>query len=320
SDFEGMEKVGQGTFGEVLLAVCRKTKDKVALKRIIVHKEKDGIPITSIRELTTLKRSSHPNVLSFLGMALETPASSSDSTSQQWDPPTLYMVLPYMDHDLAGLLENRKVVLGASVIKSFMKQLCEGVKYIHQNNILHRDLKTSNVLISNSGHLTLGDFGLARSIAPQNFIHHPDDPTSTTRRGVDLTPNVITLWYRPPELVLGERNYGTAVDMWGVGCIFAEMWDRRPLFRADTEVDLLTAQLSILGTPTPTAWPSFSSLCTSAHIVPAKNFERRLKSVYHERRMEERTAEVLEGLLRWDPTKRMTAMEVLEADYFCVEP
>jgi serine/threonine-protein kinase BUR1 len=158
---------------------------------------------------------------------------------------TIYMVFPYMDYDLSGILANRNITLKPFHIKSYMQQLLLGLEYMHSKEIFHRDLKCANILINEDGELKvnhmnlfqLADFGLAKDMKGEDV----------------MTANVCTLWYRAPELVFhtGARTckYTAAIDMWGAGCIFGEMWLRCPLFIAKTEVDLLTKILTLIGSP-----------------------------------------------------------------------
>ncbi|EON96171.1 putative cmgc cdk protein kinase protein [Phaeoacremonium minimum UCRPA7] len=209
SDYELMGKLGEGTFGEVHRAQSKKTGAMVALKKIIMHNEKDGFPITALREIKLLKLLSHPNVLRLEDMAVEHPPRSTDKRKR----PIMYMATPYMDHDLSGLLDNPSVKFTIPQIKCYMLQLLEGLRYLHENHILHRDMKAANLLISNKGILQIADFGLAR---------HYEGPTPKSGFGGgegrrDYTSLVVTRWYRPPELLMHLKKYTTAIDLWGVG-------------------------------------------------------------------------------------------------------
>ncbi|KAL1851436.1 serine/threonine protein kinase, CMGC, CDC2/CDK subfamily [Diaporthe australafricana] len=208
-DFEVLGKLGEGTFGEVHRARSRKSGALVALKKIIMHNEKDGFPITALREIKLLKLLSHKNVLRLEDMAVEHPARSTDKRKK----PVVYMATPYMDHDLSGLLDNPSITFTESQIKCYLVQLLEGLKYLHENKILHRDMKAANLLINNKGILQIADFGLARLY---------DEPPPVKGRGGgegrrDYTSLVVTRWYRPPELLLHLKKYTTAIDIWGVG-------------------------------------------------------------------------------------------------------
>jgi serine/threonine-protein kinase BUR1 len=191
----------------VYKARSKKDNSLVALKKILMHNEKDGFPITALREIKLLKMLSHTNILQLREMAVER------SKGEGRKKPSMYMVTPYMEHDLSGLLENPAVHFTEPQIKCYMLQLLEGLKYLHGNQILHRDMKAANLLISNKGILQIADFGLARPY---------DEPPPQPGKGGgeakrDYTTLVVTRWYRPPELLLQLRRYTTAIDMWGVG-------------------------------------------------------------------------------------------------------
>lgn len=213
TDYDILGKLGEGTFGEVHRAKSKKTGTIVALKKILMHNEKDGFPITALREIKLLKLLSHPNVLKLEEMAVEHHTRNTDKKKRA----IMYMVTPYMDHDLSGLLENPSVKFSEPQIKCYMLQLLEGLRYLHDNKILHRDMKAANLLINNKGILQIADFGLAR---------HYDEPVPVAGRGGgeahrDYTTLVVTRWYRPPELLLHLRKYTTAIDLWGVGFVFS---------------------------------------------------------------------------------------------------
>lgn len=148
-----------------------------------------------------------------------------------------------MEHDLTGILEGGKIKLSADNIRNLMRCLLEGINHCHKKGLMHRDIKASNLLLNNRGQLKIADFGLARRL-------DTDDPA---RR---YTNKVITLWYRPPELLLGNELYGPEIDMWSIGCILGELYNRRPIFRGDKEFDVLEQISKIAGTPTVVVWPS----------------------------------------------------------------
>ena len=214
SEYDVLGKLGEGTFGEVHRAKSKKTGAIVALKKILMHNEKDGFPITALREIKLLKLLSHPNVLSLMEMAVEHPSKPTEKRKRA----IMYMVTPYMDHDLSGLLENPAITLTEPQIKCYLLQLLEGLRYLHDNHILHRDMKAANLLINNKGILQIADFGLAR---------HYDESVPVAGNGGgearrEYTTLVVTRWYRPPELLLHLRKYTTAIDMWGVGYVISE--------------------------------------------------------------------------------------------------
>jgi cyclin-dependent kinase 12/13 len=201
------------------MARCKETQDIVALKKIRMDNEKEGFPITAIREIKILKKLRHKNVVDLKEIV------TSKANASNGHKGSIYLVFEYMDHDLTGLAERPGMKFSLPQIKCYMKQLLTGLHYCHINNILHRDIKGSNLLINNNGVLKLADFGLAKSITNENA-----NP---------LTNRVITLWYRPPELLLGATQYGPSVDMWSAGCIFAELVHGKPILPGKGEMEQL---------------------------------------------------------------------------------
>ncbi|ORZ36082.1 kinase-like domain-containing protein [Catenaria anguillulae PL171] len=204
-------------FSEVHKAVRRSTKEFVALKKIRMEVcdkegrwERTDFPFTAVREIKLLKQLKHPNIISVIDMAVEA------FGTHQNDKPEIYLVFPYMEGDLCGILDDPRVILDMGTIKAYMQQLLDGLHYLHYNNIIHRDLKSANILLNNRGELRIADFGLARQFEP---VRRPE-----------MTAVVVTRWYRAPELLLGIRRYTVAIDMWAFGCILAEMITRKPLF------------------------------------------------------------------------------------------
>jgi cyclin-dependent kinase 12/13 len=225
SSYQKLNQVGEGTFGKVYKAklkyFTKKTfnskGDFVALKKILVENEREGFPITAIREITILKKLNHPNIVSLYDIV------TSKANSKNGFKGNVYLVFEYMEHDLSGLLA-KKYDFSVPMIKCVIKQIFKGIEYMHENNIMHRDLKPANVLVNNQGEVKVGDFGLARYFSAHNI------------NGVyakKYTNGVVTLWYRPPELLLGTCYYGPSLDVWSLGCLLAELVLGYPIFRGD---------------------------------------------------------------------------------------
>ncbi|GAA5981221.1 hypothetical protein JCM5350_006066 [Sporobolomyces pararoseus] len=328
SEYTLQQKLGEGTFGVVYKGIRGKEGatvteeeremenqlwkrglrvrkgDVVALKQIIFHNEGDGLPITSVREIRILKQLDHPNVVPVVDMALD----PGDHTKMQVG--RTFMVFPYMDHDLAGLLENPQVKLDIGEIKQYGKQLLEGTAYLHRNGILHRDMKAANLLINNKGVLMIADFGLARSMEPPEVAR-------------DYTSCVVTRWYRPPELLLGERKYHYPVDMWGVGCILLEMFKRSPIFPGNSDLHQAQLIFAACGPPTDESMPGWRSLPGvegfDKNQQQWKNSGRTIRadaSHYDT----EIFADLLDKILVLDPKRRLTADDALDHDWFWTEP
>ena len=192
-EYRCLNRIAEGTYGVVYRAEDRRTKEVVALKRLKMEKEKDGFPITSLREINTLLKAQHPNIVTVREIVV---GSNMDK---------IFIVMDYVEHDLKSLMETMKSknqVFIPGEVKCLMQQLLRAVAHLHDNWILHRDLKTSNLLLSHRGILKVGDFGLAREYG---------SPLK------QYTSIVVTLWYRAPELLLGDKEYSTPIDMWSVG-------------------------------------------------------------------------------------------------------
>ncbi|XP_074064824.1 cyclin-dependent kinase 16 isoform X5 [Macrotis lagotis] len=224
-----LDKLGEGTYATVYKGKSKLTDNLVALKEIRLEHE-EGAPCTAIREVSLLKDLKHANIVT-LHDIIHTDKS-------------LTLVFEYLDKDLKQYLEDCGNIINLHNVKLFLFQLLRGLAYCHRQKVLHRDLKPQNLLINERGELKLADFGLARA---------KSIPTKT------YSNEVVTLWYRPPDILLGSTDYSTQIDMWGVGCIFYEMATGRPLFPGSTVEEQLHFIFRILGTPTEETWPGISS-------------------------------------------------------------
>ena len=219
---------------------------------------------------------------------------------------SIFLVLEFVEHDLKSILEDMPEPFLASEVKTILLQLASGVAYLHDNWILHRDLKTSNLLLNNRGQLKIADFGMARYVG--------DPPPK-------LTQLVVTLWYRAPELLLGAARYGQAIDMWSVGCIFGELLTREPLLQGKNEVDELSKIFELCGIPTDETWPGFKRLPNARSLrLPKSGLTT--GSVIRAKFPLLTTAgsNLLNGLLSLNPAKRPTAKEMLAHEYFRQDP
>jgi serine/threonine-protein kinase BUR1 len=274
-----------------------------------MHHEKDGFPITALREIKLLKLLSHQNILRLEDMAVEHPTRQTDKRKK----PIMYMVTPYMDHDLSGLLDNPSVTFTPPQIKCYMLQLLQGLRYLHENHILHRDMKAANLLINNKGILQIADFGLARhydGVVPQS-----GKPMGEGRR--DYTGLVVTRWYRPPELLLQLRQYTTAIDVWGVGCVFGEMLVGKPILSGESDAHQLEIIWDLMGSPTEETMPGWRSLPGGEHLNTRSrsgNLQNRFRD------FGQGVVPLLKELLRLDWRTRINAVDALEHPYFKMEP
>ena len=306
--YEVLGKLGEGTFGEVHRARSLRTGNVVALKKILMHNEKDGFPITALREIKLLKMLSHENILKLEEMAVERTKGEGRKKA------VMYMVTPYMDHDLSGLLENPNVRFTEPQIKCYMLQLLEGLRYLHANKILHRDMKAANLLINNHGILQIADFGLARP--------YDDDPPVAGKGGGeakrDYTTLVVTRWYRPPELLLQLRKYTTAIDMWGVGCVFGEMFKGKPILSGSSDLNQAQLIFDLVGSPNEQTMPGWSSLPGLEGIQSFGHRSSSLAQVFREQGS--LAISLLGELLKLDWRKRINAIDALQHPYFKTPP
>ncbi|XP_068326004.1 cyclin-dependent kinase G-2-like [Pyrus communis] len=293
-EFERLNKIDEGTYGVVYRAMDKKTKEIVALKKVKMEKEREGFPLTSLREINILLSLHHPSIVDVKEVVV---GSNLDS---------IFMVMEYMEHDLKALMETKKQPFSQSEVKCLMLQLLAGVKYLHDNWVLHRDLKTSNLLMNNQGELKICDFGLARQYGS------PLKP---------YTHLVVTLWYRAPELLLGAKEYSTAIDMWSLGCIMAELLSKEPLFNGKTEFDQLDKIFKILGTPNETIWPGYSKL-PGVKVNFVKHPYNLLRKKFPATAftgspvLSDAGFNLLNRLLTYDPEERITAGDALNHEWF----
>ena len=226
--------------------------------------------------------------------------------------------MDFIEHDLKTLLEDMAEPFLPSEIKTVMLQIISATDYLHSHWILHRDLKTSNLLMNNRGEIKLADFGMAR------YTSSPPPPA--------LTQLVVTLWYRSPELLLGTPTYGFDIDMWSLGCILGELLTREPLFQGKNEVDQLSKIFDKLGTPTSESWPDFRSLPNAKSLHPLLNNNNsnnpqasrsnKLSTLAHSlpsSHLSPACFALLTALLSLNPHSRPTASEALQHPYFRTE-
>lgn len=289
--------IGEGTFGQVYKARDQDRGTYFALKRVRLENERDGFPITAVREIKILRQLNHKNIVNLIEIVTD----KTNSLEFRRDKGSFYLVFEYMDHDLAGLLLSGEVIFNERNIAHIMHQLLEGLHYCHRNNFLHRDIKCSNILVNNNGQVKLADFGLAR-LYSSNDKERP------------YTNKVITLWYRPPELLLGEERYGKAVDLWSCGCILGELFTKEPMFRGSTELAQLEKIFMICGTPTLNSWPDVKDLRDYPTYKPKKLYPRKLRDEYSN--MPDLALDLLDQILLLDPKKRISAEAALEHPWF----
>jgi len=281
--YEKLEKVGEGTYGIVYKARDA-AGDIYALKTIRLEAEDEGIPSTAIREISLLKELQHPNIVRLCDVI---------HTDHQ-----LTLVFEFLDQDLKKLLDLSEGGLNFAMTRSFLYQLLKGVAHCHAHRVLHRDLKPQNLLINRAGYLKLADFGLARAfgIPVRSYTHE-----------------VVTLWYRSPDVLMGSRKYSTPVDIWSVGCIFAEMVNGRPLFPGNGDQDQVLRIFKLLGTTNERVWPAVAELPdwkTNFPLFEAQPWSNIVPT------LDANGVNLLSMMLQYNPNNRVSARNAMEHAYF----
>ncbi|KAH9279255.1 Cyclin-dependent kinase 11B [Echinococcus granulosus] len=292
-EFECLNRIEEGTYGVVYRARDKRTNEVVALKRLKMEKEREGFPITSLREINTLMKAQHENIVTVREIVVG------------FDLDKIYLVMEYVEHDLKSLMEIMSGPFTVGQVKCLLIQLLRAVQHLHDNWILHRDLKTSNLLLSHKGILKVGDFGLAREYGSP--LQH-------------YTEVVVTLWYRAVELLLGSKSYSTPIDLWSVGCIFAEFLLQRPLFPGKGEVDQINMIFRDLGTPNERIWPGVTQLPGMRNGVFTEYPYNQLRRRFTEKQISGLGFELLTNFLTYCPERRITAEKALSHRYFTERP
>eukprot|EP00730_Choanoeca_flexa_P018115 TRINITY_DN8791_c0_g1_i1.p1 TRINITY_DN8791_c0_g1~~TRINITY_DN8791_c0_g1_i1.p1 ORF type:complete len:411 (+),score=66.10 TRINITY_DN8791_c0_g1_i1:34-1266(+) len=338
-EFKRLNTLGEGTYGVVYRAKDEKTGAIVAAKRVKMEEERGGLPVSSLREISALQQLDHENVVKLLCVASGRSLNS------------VYLIMEYCEHDLATLIDNMPTPFPEPAVKCLLQQLLKGLTAMHaqvrrmldtqmcmlaskrtQINcmastgacperifchplpliypahdmvqyLMHRDLKLSNLLLTDKGVLKIADMGLTR---------HHNEPAN------NMSPIVVTLWYRAPELLFGVKDYTNAIDLWSVGCIFAELLAHKPLFPAKSETALLELMIELLGTPHRGIWPEFEQLpLTHRYKLPQQPYSS-IKDTFGY--LSSDGIRLLSKLLMYDPAQRLSARSAGRHAYFRTPP
>lgn len=299
--YEQINRVSEGTYGIVWKAKCLATDEIVALKQIKFDSDmtKEGFPVTALRECSVLLAMSHENVVTVREMVV---GSGFDK---------VFMVMEFMEFDLKEGIERFSGALAQGELKGILHQIVSGMQHMHSKWLLHRDMKTSNILVHRSGRVCLCDFGLARS--------YQEPPQ-------ELTVLVVTLWYRSPELLFGESRYGPPVDMWSIGCILGELICKDAILQGQGELDQIDKIFELLGVPTEENWPLFKKLPNAGMFRWNKDKEDENKLLKRfpvnaplsssQAFLDSNGFDLLAKMLTLDPKKRITADEALKHPFF----
>mmetsp|Transcript_3868 Transcript_3868/g.3233 ORF Transcript_3868/g.3233 Transcript_3868/m.3233 type:complete len:259 (+) Transcript_3868:218-994(+) len=252
----------------------------------------EGFPITALREIQFLKKLKHENIVNLQDVVVS--YHEGDNRDKKAD---VYLVFQYMEYDINGLM-NKKVDFTIPHIKCLIHQLLKAVEYLHQNDVMHRDIKSANILLSSEGSLKLADFGLAKQYDHFRKMY---------------TNKVVTLWYRAPELLLGSTKYNKSIDVWSIGCFLAELYVGKPIFPGDVEARQIDLIFKVCGTPDLESWPNLVDLKVFEELKP-KNYkndvETHFKShpIYPEK-LDDVGIDLIKGMLSLNPDKRLTVEE-----------
>lgn len=284
SNYERQQKLGEGTYGEVYRAIDKTTNEVVAMKVMRLDHEDEGISQTTLRECTILRSLNHFNIISLKEISF-----NNDS---------LVLVCEYLSYDLRKLLKKHQKPLNPDLVRSYAYQLLSGIYYLHTHRVIHRDIKPENLLIDKAGRMKICDFGLSR------FFTIPMR---------EFTEGVITLWYRPLEVLLHNPFYDLSIDIWSAGCVIAEMTRGTAIFKGDSELDMIHQIFKTLGTPDQGVLSLFADIKNNKVTIPQyprQNLHTILETD------DDLLVDLISKMLEIDPKKRINAKDARRHPYF----
>ena len=280
-EYKFLEVIGSGTYGTVYKSKYKQSNEFIAIKKIKIEMKNEGVPSNALREISILQELNHANIVKLKDVHCK--------------DHKLYLIFELLNYDLKKYIESipKGYQLDERLIKTYMYQLLSAVAYCHGKKIVHRDLKPANLLINSDGTLKIADFGLARVFSIPNRPY---------------TKEVLTIYYRCPEILLGCLEYSTSVDIWSIGCIFAELFMKEPLFNGNYDIDQIYKIFQIKGTPNTSDWPDFINLPNYKKTFP-QWAPMNMKTVIPN--MNNYALDLLNRLLAYDPYQRITAKQAL---------
>lgn len=344
--YEKIGRLGEGTYGVVYKALDKQTNQIVALKRCLPHfEDTDGFPLTTLREISVLRslrcgglgKMPHPSIVQLLDVAVSSQRKTitGASTSGSGAVSGVFLVFEYCNFDLAQLVDEHygshsKSPFNEAQVKNLASQLLQGLAFLHSRKILHRDIKLSNLLYSQTvvkdkenkhkqhSHLRIADFGLARR-SPSEFYKKTGTLNSL------LTPKVVSLWYRPPEILFASDQYNEAIDNWGAGCAIAELLKGYPLVKGRNEIDQISKIFELLGPPNTKIWPELKEmpLIKNKSIALPNDALSLSSGASLLDRFDELSSNgliLLSNLLKYNYKERWTSSQALQSDYFNETP